>query len=305
MRIKKYNNFIKESLIYDLIGDEYYYNLKGEESRMILDESTFVPISEEESDEYLPLIKSFIDKEAKESGIKKNKYFFNEKHSDVITWDRTTNKKIERWVYQFSWKSGKVPSFSFCYVYKLPDDFIIIHFWIIGISFSESYLIDTYGGIEQFKKDKIEKESDNLNESFSKFLKDDLYKEWNHDDSEIVPTFSAENDDLVEMEKIEIEKIIKNYLKKFETELMRINKEKYNSHIWFELDNGSILINKYEDEYFYVQVLMPIVIIGYERYCDTRTQVRDFICDSLEGIKKWASENPLKLYYPHVYHSLK
>jgi hypothetical protein len=306
MRIKKYNNFIKESLIYDLIGDRYYQKIESPTiHQQILSDSDFEIISEEESNEYLPLIKSFVDKEAKESGINKNKYFFSEKHSDIFTWNRITDKKIERWVYQFSWKSGKVPSFSFCYVYKLPDDFIMIHFWIIGISFSEIYLIDTYGGIEQFKKDKIDNKSNNkLNESLSSLIGNNLYKELKYE-SEIRETYYLKKEEMLKIEKEEIEYLMENYLEKFETQLIKINKPRDNTTMCFELENGDITFEKYDDEYFHIYMEMPIVIIGHERYCDTRGQTKEFICDSLEGIKKWASEDPLKLYYPQVYHSLK
>lgn len=304
MKIKKYNNFISESLVYDLIGDRYYQILDNTQKISILDDLTFEPISEEESDEYLPLIKSFVDKKAKESGIKKNKYFFSEKHNDVLTWDTMTGKKIERWVYQFSWKSKKVPSFSFCYLYKLDDDFIMIQFWIIGIYFNESYLIDTYGGVEKFKKEEIEKKSNKLNESLSSLIGDNLYKELKYE-SEIIETYYLKKEEMIRIEKEEIEYLMENYLEKFETQLIKINKPRDNTSMCFELENGDITFEKYDDEYFHIYMEMPIVIIGYERYCDTRGQTKEFICDSLEGIKKWASEDPLKLYYPQVYHSLK
>lgn len=303
MKIKKYNNFIKESLIYDLIGDNYYQIIKGPLDR-IFNNLTFEHISEEESDEYLPLIKSFVYKKSKESGIEKNKYFFSEKHSDVITWDRSTGKKIERWVYRFSWKSREVPSFSFCYLYKLPDDFIMIQFWIIGIDFSEIYLIDTYGGVEKFKKDQIEKKSNKLNESLSSLIGDNLYKELKYE-SEIRETYYLKKEEMLRIEKEEIEYLMENYLEKFETQLIKINKPRDNTSMCFELENGDITFEKYDDEYFHIYMEMPIVIIGHERYCDTRGQTKEFICDSLEGIRKWTSEDPLKLYYPHIYHSLK
>jgi hypothetical protein len=152
IKIRRFN----ESVLTDIIKGDYYVKLKFDrnhsELSLIMDSYRFEPISEEESNDYLPFIRRYVEIL---SGMKEGKkYYFEEKHLDVLTWDRLSNKKIPRWVYVFRKTYSEVPAFAFCYLYKLPDDYIIIQFWIIGTDKNETYIFDLYEGIEKFKLDK-------------------------------------------------------------------------------------------------------------------------------------------------------
>ena len=303
IKIRRFN----ESVLTDIIKGDYYVKLKFDrnhsELSLIMDSYKFEPISEEESDHYLPFIRRYVDIL---SGMKEGKkYYFEEKHLDVITWDRLSNKKVPRWVYVFRKTYDTVPAFAFCYLYKLPDDYIIIQFWIIGANKNETYIFDLHEGIDKFKLDKkfnktkVKKTNEStLSPSF--LLDGELYKEVT---GQIYDITSKEGVNLYEMEKIR--RFIKKFIDRIDSSIINYRLEDGNSLIYFELENGNIKLQKLYDDYFYLSIDIPIVIKGFEKYCDHRTQSRYFLIDSTDGLDKFANDDPLKIFYPHIYHSLK
>lgn len=303
-KIKKFKFFLSESNVYDLMDNNAYIKTEKMTNNDYFNQNfNFEPLSKEETEYYLPLILEFVDKRRIEAGIKGDRYYYGGSEITFLKVDQ--NKKIERCIYTFRWSNkSKIPAFGYCFLYKLKDDFIMINFFLFSIGISENYIIDTYGGIEQFRKEQIKKKRTlNLNESVSGLMNDKPFKELEYE-PELEETYNLKKEEFQKIEKDKIEGLIINYLEKFSTNLININKPSDNKSICFELENGNITIEKYEDEYFHLYIEMPLILVGYERYCDTRSQWREFLCDSIYGLEKLTTEDPFKTFYKSQYHML-
>lgn len=145
-----------------------------------------------------------------------------------------------------------------------------------------------------------------FNESLTKpshLLDGELYKDITDSTDGSIPNLMFDEIDSYEMDKIIL--FIKKFISKFDSNIINHIIRNGNKSMEFLLENGSIWIHKLVDDYFYIIIEMPFVIKGYEKYCDHRSEWKEFVTDSIDGLEKFVNEDPLKIFYPHIYQSVK
>jgi len=167
---------VNESLYNNIIGNDYYKKITDDQKDKIFDSGEFEKLTIDDGDEYEPLMREFVSKHTEfNEGVD---YSLFEKHIDKLSWSRNTNEKIDRFVYTFRWIEDILGAFAFCYLYRLPDDFVMIQFRILPSGINDIYIIDTFGGLVRFKRDILGDSTKlKLNESVvSNIIKGDYYK---------------------------------------------------------------------------------------------------------------------------------